>query len=210
MKDVAKALVVDGLADGRRIVGDRLTSAGFVVSFAEDGLEALEAFVRETPDVVVTDWQMPRLDGLGLVRRIRQISSVPIVMISAFGSIPDCEAAFRAGADRYLQFRRDVARVGEAARELVCESEGRREGARPFVVGMTASRARERAREELREELERLLIVCRGNIAEMARRMERDRSTVRYHLRRFGMLERERVGSPEAPTLSGPIQVKGD
>ncbi len=55
---------------------------------------------------------------------------------------------------------------------------------------MTAEEARNLAERERFEELERLLVETRGNIAEMARRLGKDRSTIRYHLSRFGMLRR--------------------
>jgi DNA-binding NtrC family response regulator len=186
------ALIVGDRVEGRQIVDRRLADAGFLVSVAKDGVEAFEAFLCDEPDVVVTDWQMPRLNGIGLLRRIREISDVPVVVMAGFGSIPDCEEAMRIGASRYLQFRRDVDRIGSVARELVKESasSGRvfeRRGKRDRA--MTAHEARALARLELREALQRHLIECRGNIAEIARRMGKDRSTIRYHLRRHGMLE---------------------
>jgi DNA-binding NtrC family response regulator len=190
-------LVVDDLAEAREILGDRLSAVGFTISYAQDGLDALNAFAREGPDLIMTDWQMPRLNGLGLLRRIREISNVPVVMITAFGSIPDCEEALRVGADRYLQFRRDLDRVGDVARELLRTSTPRdRDAGRPGLMPreMTAAEARLLAQRELREELQKHLVDCRGNIAEMARRMGRDRSTIRYHLRRMGMLQSEERG----------------
>lgn len=57
---------------------------------------------------------------------------------------------------------------------------------------MTADQARLLGQQELFERLEHLVIETRGNIAEIARRLGKDRSTVRYHLRRFGMLETAR------------------
>ena len=112
----------------------------------------------------------------------------------AFGSIPDCEEALRVGADRYLQFRRDLDRVADVARELVTMSattDRTVDRSERVPRGMTAAEARLLAQQELREELQKHLIDCRGNIAEMARRMDRDRSTIRYHLRRMGMLQSE-------------------
>jgi DNA-binding NtrC family response regulator len=188
------ALIVDDLADGREILGDRLARAGFAISYAADGLAAFNAFVQNQPDLIVTDSQMPRLNGIGLVRRVREISDVPVVMITAFGSIPDCEEAMRVGADRYLQFRRDLDRVGQVARELVTVRHARKDGngrSNPAHRAMTANDARLLAQQELRDELQKHLIDCRGNIAEMARRMGKDRSTIRYHLRRLGMLDTE-------------------
>ncbi len=191
MKDVVNALVVDDPVGEVGVLGDRLASVGFAVSFARDGEEALEAFFRAPPDVVVTGRQVSRSGGLGLVRQIRAVSTVPVVMVTSFGSIPDCEEAFRAGVDRYLLLEGEGRHVGEAVRELVRESADPMSwpSRRRSEAGMTAARMRALAREALREELGRLLILCRGNVAEMARRMGRDRSTVRYHLRRFGMLD---------------------
>lgn len=203
----ARALVVVDPAEAQKSLGDRLAAAGFEITYARDGLEAFNAFVGRRVDLIVTDWQMPGLNGIGLVRRIRKISNVPVVMITAFGSIPDCEEAMRVGVDRYLQFGRDLDRVGEIARELMRHPRAgpptpkRMNGSpernfqasevrsRRFdLARMTASEARLLARRELREELQRHLFECRGNVAEMARRMGKDRSTIRYHLRRLELL----------------------
>lgn len=185
-KKSRRALVVDDLPNARKAVGEQLLGVGFEICYAEDGFAALAVFKKVRPDLIVTDCQMPRLDGLGLLRRVREVSDVPVVMITAFASIADCEEAIRLGANRYLQFRRDLDGVGSVACELVGGFQP--EGGPSVRSVMTARRARSLAREELRGELERLLVECRGNIAEMARRMGRDRSTIRYHLRQLGML----------------------
>jgi len=197
-----RALVVDDLESGRMIVGRGLIDAGFEISYACDGVEAMVRLRETQPDVIVSDFQMPRLDGLQLLQRVREVSDVPFVMITVYGSIPDCERAMRQGADRFLQFARDSERVGEVARALV-EAARERAGAvhgsggklpevapidDPRRVPCTAEEARARVQRELQHELQRLVVECRGNIAEMARRLGRDRSTVRYHLRRLGLL----------------------
>jgi len=202
---MGRALVADDLPGAREIIGDQLCGVGFTVVYAKDGLDAFDLFVREAPGLIVTDWQMPRLNGVGLVRRIREISDVPVVMLTAFGSIRDCEEAMRVGVDRYLQSGRDLQRVGEVARELMRDRIAKAKrggiantpsapelGAGRFSRGgalWTAAEARSLAQQELRKELQKQLFECRGNVSEMARRMGKDRSTIRYHLRRFGMLE---------------------
>jgi len=210
-----RALVVDDLESARRILGARLVEAGFQVDPACDGVEALRRLHEEPPDVIVSDFQMPRLDGMQLLSRVREVSDVPFVMITIFGSIPDCEAAMRQGADRFLQFAQDSERIGVIARALVdafrartIPASGRRLRSLPetlpealersceAIEGTTAEDARARARSDLRRELQRLVVECHGNIAEMARRMGRDRSTVRYHLRRLGLLEASHSGPP--------------
>jgi DNA-binding NtrC family response regulator len=197
LKDVGgmgRALVVGDLAEVRENIGDRLSSVGFTIAYAEDGLDAYDVFVRDGSDLIVTDGQMPRLNGLGLVRRVREISNVPVVMLAEYGSIPDCEEAMRVGVDRYLQLRRDLDRVGGIACALVRESAAGEGGCMRVLPasitgGVTAAGARALARQELGEELQKQLRECQGNMAEMARRMGKDRSTIRYHLRRLGMLD---------------------
>ncbi len=180
-------LVVDDLANARKILGERLTQVGFDPSYAEDGLVALYAVERHLPDLVVTGRKLPRLDGIGFLRRLREISDVPVVMVATPASVADCEEAMRAGANRYLDYGRDLDRVASVACDLV-------EGwsADPGLVSnrsVTARGVRLRAKRALRRQLQDLLVECRGNIAEMARRMGKDRSTIRYHLRRLGMLD---------------------
>ena len=196
-EELRRALVVDDLAETREILGHRLAEVGFKVTYAADGLDAYDVFVGDESDLIVTGGQMPRLNGLGLVRRIREISNVPVIMLAEFGSIPDCEEAMRVGVDRYLQLGRDLERVARIARALVREDAARVarkiDWASPLSarieVGMTAAEARSLAERELGAELQKQLFDCRGNIAEMARRMGKDRSTIRYHLRRLGMLD---------------------
>jgi len=125
VEEPRRALVVDDLAETREIVGHRLAEVGFTIAYAVDGLDAYDVFVRDGSDLIVTDGQMPRLNGLGLVRRIRQISNVPVVMLAEFGSVPDCEEAMRVGVDRYLQFGRDLERVAGIASALVREDAAR-------------------------------------------------------------------------------------
>lgn len=68
---------------------------------------------------------------------------------------------------------------------------------------ITATEAREIGRRELCFQLERLLVETRGNIAEIGRRIGKDRSTVRYHLRRFGMLGEGGSGAPRSIGAGG-------
>ncbi|MEM8603299.1 MAG: response regulator [Cyanobacteria bacterium P01_H01_bin.121] len=98
----AKILVVDDEAAVRRILDMRLSMAGFKVVTAIDGEEALEVFQREAPDLVVLDIMLPKLDGYGVCRQLRQESEVPIIMLSALGAIADRITGLDLGADDYL------------------------------------------------------------------------------------------------------------
>jgi two-component system alkaline phosphatase synthesis response regulator PhoP len=77
----------------------KLTRAGYVVECAYDGQEAWEAIQRQRPDMLVTDCQMPRLNGLELIERVRTeptLKDLPIIMLTAKGlELAQCELADR-------------------------------------------------------------------------------------------------------------------
>ncbi|MFF2661111.1 two-component system response regulator CseB [Kitasatospora sp. NPDC058032] len=75
---------------------------GFPVSTAADGLEGLEMFHAERPDLVLLDVMLPLLDGVGLCRRIREESQLPILMMSARTDPVDVVSGLEAGADDYV------------------------------------------------------------------------------------------------------------
>ncbi|MFB7473826.1 response regulator [Kitasatospora sp. NPDC056184] len=75
---------------------------GFPVATAADGLEGLEAFHAERPDLVLLDVMLPLLDGVGLCRRIREESQLPILMMSARTDPVDVVSGLEAGADDYV------------------------------------------------------------------------------------------------------------
>lgn len=80
-----RVLVVDDEPDLRFLLRRLLESAGFTVDEAPDGVAALERMRDSQPDVVVTDGQMPRMDGGDLIRRIRagdEVADVPIILWS--------------------------------------------------------------------------------------------------------------------------------
>lgn len=181
------ALVVDDTAEARALLHEKLSACGFRVAQARDAFHALERIGEVAPDLVVTDLRMPGQDGIDLVRRIREFSDVPIIVITAHPSVPTCESALRGGAQRFLRWRHDLDRLGEVATELLDAREP--EEAAADGVRDVAS-ARSRRQRELRAQLERLLVECQGNIARMADRLGRDRATVVYHLRKFGLFER--------------------
>jgi len=95
-------LVVDDDADVRTLVCELLTRAGYSVSEAPDGREALRVLYDERPDLVVLDVAMPLLDGWATLERIRELSSVPVVMLSAMGAELEKVRALRSGADDYI------------------------------------------------------------------------------------------------------------
>tara|TARA_B100000780_G_scaffold268553_1_gene226594 strand:- start:3202 stop:3948 length:747 start_codon:yes stop_codon:yes gene_type:complete len=97
-----KVLVVDDEASIRRILDTRLSMIGYVVITACDGEEALSIFRKETPNLVILDVMMPKLDGYGVCQEIRKTSDVPIIMLTALGDVADRITGLELGADDYV------------------------------------------------------------------------------------------------------------
>ena len=101
-----KFLVVDDFSTMRRIVRNLLKELGFSnVDEAEDGVVALQKLEAGDFDFVVTDWNMPNMDGLTLLQRIRQSPShkhLPVLMITAEAKKENIIAAAQAGASGYI------------------------------------------------------------------------------------------------------------
>jgi len=100
---------------------------GYDVTTAEDGLEAIESFEKIHPDAVMLDIMLPGLDGISVCRRIRETSTVPIVMVSARGDALDVVLGLEAGADDYVTKPFDtqvlVARLRAVLRRAVADPE---------------------------------------------------------------------------------------
>ena len=95
-------LVVDDEPSIQDFVQRNLELRAFKVSLASNGLEALALFEKNHFVLVILDIMMPRMDGLEVCRRIRQSSTVPIIILTALGEEADKIAALDQGADDYL------------------------------------------------------------------------------------------------------------
>lgn len=102
MKEKPRILVVDDEPQLTRVLRTGLSSRGYDVRTAADGLSALETFGDWTPDLVVTDLAMPNMDGLELCRKLRAISTVPILVLSARGEEKTKVEALDLGADDFV------------------------------------------------------------------------------------------------------------
>ena len=98
----ARVLIVDDEQSIRRVVQTNLSGHGFRVDTAASGHEALDATDHVRPDVVLLDLGLPDMDGLDVIRAIRERLSTPIVVLSARGAERDKVAALELGADDYL------------------------------------------------------------------------------------------------------------
>jgi DNA-binding response OmpR family regulator len=95
-------LVVEDDPDVRRLVVSLLTRADLGVVEAANGRSGLRAFYDARPDLVVLDIDLPELDGWQVLERLREVSSVPVIMLTAQGAEVDKVRGLRGGADDYV------------------------------------------------------------------------------------------------------------
>ncbi len=99
----ASILVVDDEPMVREVLSRYLSREGFDVSAAEDGEEALTHYARATPDLVLLDLMLPKIDGFEVFRRIREQSRrTPVIMLTAKGDETDRIVGLELGADDYV------------------------------------------------------------------------------------------------------------
>ncbi len=103
---MTRILIVDDSADQARMVSLLLERAGYRTESAVDGEDGLAAIARKKPDVVLTDLVMPRLDGLGLVKAVRELHpGLPVILMTAYGSGETAMKALQNGAASYVPKR---------------------------------------------------------------------------------------------------------
>ena len=103
MNNVRRILVVDDEPKMRRLLELALVGIGHDVVQAGDGAEALELLARDPCDLVLTDMRMPRMDGLGLLRGMREIGlETPVIVLTAHGTIESAVEAMKLGAVDYI------------------------------------------------------------------------------------------------------------
>ena len=100
--DKARVLVVDDEPQITRVLKTVLTSQGYQVRTAAEGETALVSLSEWHPELVITDLYMPRMDGVELCRRIRAVSSIPIIVLSVKGEERTKVEALDSGADDYV------------------------------------------------------------------------------------------------------------
>jgi CheY-like chemotaxis protein len=121
-----KLLLAEDDPASRELLADILKMQGYQVVEAEDGQAALEKIAEEGPDLVLLDIQMPKLDGLGVVRQLRQnprFTSLPVVAVTSYAMRGDREKALDAGFDAYLTKPIDASRIRETVERLLCLAE---------------------------------------------------------------------------------------
>ncbi len=99
-----KILIVDDCSTTRKLMSLSLRSKGFDVVVAENGIDAIEKLANNKVNMIVTDLNMPYMDGLELIKRIRSDygRDIPILMVTTESDESERKKAFEAGADDYL------------------------------------------------------------------------------------------------------------
>jgi two-component system, chemotaxis family, sensor kinase CheA len=119
----AGILVVDDSITSRSLERSILEAHGYRVRVAVDGLEALELLRTEIADLIITDIQMPRMDGFGLVEALKadtRLKEIPVIIVSSLESAADQERGLLLGADAYVVKRKfDQTELLSAIRQMI-------------------------------------------------------------------------------------------
>ena len=100
-----KIMIVDDCQTTRKLLGHYLKSRGYSVVFAENGLDALEKLGMDTVNLVMTDLNMPYMDGIELIKTLRadpNLSDIPILMVTTENDEVEREKAYSNGVNGYL------------------------------------------------------------------------------------------------------------
>lgn len=134
---MARILIVDDNADIRRLIGTILATSDHNLAYAEDGEKALEIVRQSSPDLVVLDVMMPKMDGFMVLKQMRVAGlreSTKVLMLTAKSSESDWVRGYKLGADSYLTKPFDPEELQNAVDEL---------------FSMSKEKLRERREEEL-------------------------------------------------------------
>jgi len=108
-------LLVEDAYDLAQVVIRELEASGYHVLHASDGIAALQLHEEQAPALVILDWMLPKLNGLEVLRRVRQTAPTPVLMLTARGEETDRVVGLELGADDYLikpfSMRELIARV---------------------------------------------------------------------------------------------------
>ncbi len=183
-----RVLVVDDEADISTILTLTLRRAGFQVTAASDGVDGLSKLAEHTPDLVVLDVMMPRLDGLEMLRRIRSepaTSTIPVIMLTARAQVADRLVGFEHGADDYV--------------------------AKPFEPNEVVARVRALLRRTEQARLTRPLLGLLGawSSAEGLAQLQRDLETTREIQTRLIPAVAPRLGGLQTATALRPSMIVG-
>ena len=163
MSQRTRILVIDDEPQIRRFLRAGLDGEGYEILEAASGAEGLTQAAREKPDVVLLDLGLPDLDGVDVMRRLREWSNVPVIVVSVRADEADKIAALDAGADDYVT--------------------------KPFGVGELLARIRAALRHRLQREGEEPVFVSGALRVDLARRKAyRDDAELKLSPREWDLL----------------------
>ncbi|MFP4640841.1 MAG: response regulator transcription factor [Chloroflexota bacterium] len=128
-----KVMVIDDDVSLLRLLKKSLEKAGYEVDVASSGAEGLKMMYEQQPDIIVLDVMMPVMDGWEVCRRIRQLSDVPVIMLTAKSDEKDKVRGFKLGVDDYVtkpfSFAEFTARIGA----ILQRADGDSSAKKPYV-----------------------------------------------------------------------------
>lgn len=119
-----KILVIDDEASLAELLSVKLEPKGYEILSAKQGAEGLKLAYQFHPDLVILDVMMPEMDGWETCRRIRELTDVPIIMLTAKASEEDVVRGFRLGADDYVKKPFSIQELEERIRAVLKRSSG--------------------------------------------------------------------------------------
>jgi two-component system KDP operon response regulator KdpE len=131
----ARILVVDDEAPIRRSLTVNLETRGYTVDTAETGEKAIIAFENRRPDLVILDLLMPGMGGIDVVRKLRAVSTIPLIVLSALGEEAQKVQALELGADDYMTKPFGMEELFARIRSLLRRAAGATSAAPVFVAG---------------------------------------------------------------------------
>ena len=114
-------LIVDDEPQIGRVLRTGLKSHGYSVRVAADGMSALDTFDDWHPDLLVTDLKMPNMDGLELCRKVRAVSQVPIIVLSAKGDEKSKVEALDLGGAARFGYNGGAVPAGQCGADAACD-----------------------------------------------------------------------------------------
>ena len=135
MTNGARILVVDDEASIRRSLKINLETRGYTVDAAETGEKAIKAFENRRPDLLILDLLMPGMGGIDVVRKLRAVSTIPIIVLSAMGEEAEKVKALELGADDYMTKPFGMEELFARIRSLLRRAAGATSAAPVFVAG---------------------------------------------------------------------------
>ena len=117
-----KLLIVDDDKTTRKLLSMFLKGKGYEVVTAENGLDALEKLGTESVNLVVSDMNMPYMDGIELTKTVRadnNLKDIPIVMVTTEADDAEKEKAFEAGVDDYLVKPTNADQISESIKRII-------------------------------------------------------------------------------------------